>query len=187
MNHDHDHPAGARSAALLSLVVGCVLLASKWVAYWLTGSHAILSDALESIVNVAASGFAVLSVSLNARPPDPEYPYGYGKITYFSAGFEGGLIALAACAIIYESIQGFLYGETVKKLDLGLLILVVAALVNFALGLGLIRIGKRLNSLILIADGRHVLTDAWTAAVVAGVALLYLTGWQWVDSTVAFL
>src|SRR4051794_30567963 len=99
MGHGHVQHASRRSAALLSLIVSCGLLAAKWVAYWLTGSHAILSDALESIVNVAAAGFAFASILLSARPPDPKYPYGYGKIAYFSAGFEGGLIALAACAI----------------------------------------------------------------------------------------
>src|SRR5262245_5511155 len=103
-----------RRAALVSLAVGVVMLGGKWFAYVLTGSHAILSEALESIVHVAATGFAFLSIVLSARPPDPKYPYGYGKISYFSAGFEGGLIALAACAIVYEAIQGLIEGMSLR-------------------------------------------------------------------------
>jgi cation diffusion facilitator family transporter len=177
-----------RTAAVVSLVVGGVLLGAKWVAYWLTGSHAILSDALESIVNVAASGFALVSVVLSARPPDPKYPYGYGKIAYFSAGFEGGLIALAACAIVYEAVQGLVYGQALRQLDLGIGIIAVASLVNLALGLGLVRVGRRTQSLILTADGQHILADAYTSfGVVAGVGLVRLTGRQWLDGLVALL
>lgn len=175
-------------AMLASLLVGVALLLVKWVAYWLTGSHAILSDALESIVNVVASGFGVLSVLLSTRPPNPKYPYGYGKIAYFSAGFEGGLIVLAACAIIYESVQGLVYGQPLRQLNVGLVLILLASMANLALGLMLVRQGKRTHSLILQADGRHILTDVYTSfGVVGGVALVMLTDWHWLDEAVAIL
>jgi cation diffusion facilitator family transporter len=188
MGSSDRHISTRRVAALVSLLVGIALLGVKWAAYWLTGSYAIFSDALESIVNVVASGFALMSILLNERPPDPKYPYGYGKITYFSAGFEGALIALAACAIVYQSIQALVYGSNLRKLDVGLILVVVASLVNLGLGVGLIRQGKRTRSLVLEADGRHVLTDVYTSiGVVLGLALVLITGWQWLDGAVAIL
>jgi cation diffusion facilitator family transporter len=186
MSHNHPHEGGRQAAAVLSLVVGVGMLLGKWGAYLITGSHAILSDALESVVHVAATAFALVSIRLSARPPDPKYPYGYGKITFFSAGFEGGLIALAALAILYEAIQGFIRGEPLRRLDLGLAIIFVASVVNLALGLWLIRKGKATKSLILEADGEHVLTDSYTSfGVVAGVALVLLTKLEWLDGVVA--
>jgi cation diffusion facilitator family transporter len=188
MGHDRDHFAARRAAALVSLVVGLALLVVKWAAYALTGSHAILSDALESVVNVAASGFALLSILLGSRPPDPRYPYGYGKVAYVSAGFEGGLIALASCAILYETIQGLVRGEQPRQLGLGLVLLAVASSANLALGLFLVHRGRQTRSLVLTADGRHVLADAYTSlGVLAGVGLVLLTGWSWVDSAVAIV
>lgn len=190
----HVHPSGRSlhavrlRAAVASFVVGVAMLLAKWAAYWLTGSHAILSDALESFVNVAASAFALLSLMLAARPPDPKYPYGYGKVAYFSAGFEGGLIALAACAILYETAQGFYYGQTLHRLDLGVALMALTGLVNLALGLVLVRLGKRTQSLILEADGRHMLADVVTSfGVVFGIGLVLLTGKVWLDSVVALL
>jgi cation diffusion facilitator family transporter len=185
---NENHFARRRSAALLSLGVGVALLVGKWLAYWLTGSHAILSDAMESVVHIGATGFAFVSIVLNARPPDPKYPYGYGKITYVSAGFEGGMIAVAALAILYEALQGLILGTSLSRLDQGLAIILAASMVNLALGLFLVRQGKRTRSLILEADGRHVLTDSYTSfGVVAGVALVRLTGWDWIDGAVAIL
>lgn len=199
MSHDHGHShpatplagpdeARRRLAAILSLVVGFGMLGGKWAAYLLTGSHAILSDALESVVHVAATAFALVSLIVSARPPDPKYPYGYGKIGYFSAGFEGGLIAIAALLIFYEAAQGFLLGEELTRLDLGLILIVAASVVNLALGLWLIAQGKRTGSLILVADGQHVLSDSYTSfGVVVGIALVWLTGWRWLDPTVALI
>ncbi|MDX2036858.1 MAG: cation diffusion facilitator family transporter [Isosphaeraceae bacterium] len=175
-------------AAVLSLAVGVLMLLGKWIAYMLTGSHAILSDALESVVHVVATAFALVSIILNARPPDPKYPYGYGKITYFSAGFEGGLIALAALAIFYEAVQGLVFGLELERLDLGFAIIGAASFINLALGIYLIRTGKRLGSLVLVADGKHVLADSYTSfGVVGGVALVWITGLQWLDGVVALL
>src|SRR5437764_4359999 len=139
MSHESQYFARRRAAALLSLAVGIVMLAGKWGAYWLTGSRAILSDALESVVHIAATSFAFASILLSARPPDPKYPYGYGKISYFSAGFEGGMIALAAVAILYEAVKGLILGEELKRLDAGLVLILAASLVNLALGLMLVR------------------------------------------------
>ena len=188
----HDAPSNLMKqrqfAATLSLAVGVLMLVGKWVAYLLTGSHAILSDALESIVHIVATAFALLSIYLGARPPDPKYPYGYGKIAYFSAGFEGGLIALAALAIFYEAIQGLILGEELSRLDQGFAIIAVASFINLALGLYLIRQGKKLGSLVLRADGDHVLADAYTSfGVVLGVALVWITKLTWLDGVVALL
>lgn len=175
-----------RSAALLSLAVGFLMLFGKWTAFVITGSYAILSDALESVVHVVATAFALASIVLAARPPDMKYPYGYGKIGYFSAGFEGGLIALAGLAILYEATLGLIRGSEPSRLDLGMLLIAAAAGINLVLGLFLIRLGKRTNSLILTADGQHVLADSWTSfGVLVGVALVYLTHLSWLDGLVA--
>ena len=177
-----------RFAGMVSLGVGVLMLVGKWAAYGLTGSHAILSDALESVVHIAATSLALASLVVASRPPDPKYPYGYGKIGYFSAGFEGGLITVAAVAIFIEAGRGFLAPEPLRNLDAGFLLILAASLINLALGLWLIRRGKRTNSLILIADGRHVLTDSYTSfGVVAGVLLVRLTGWYALDPTIAVL
>ncbi len=175
-----------RRAAMLSLVIGVGMLFGKWLAYLLTHSHAILSDAMESVVHVAATAFALVSINLAARPPDPKFPYGYGKVSYFSAGFEGGLIALAALAILYESIQGLILGEKLASLDVGLILISVAGGVNLLLGVYLIRFGRATNSLILVADGQHVMADAYTSiGVIVGVSLAWVTGKTWLDGLTA--
>ena len=182
------HFAAQRSAAIVSMGIGVLMLVGKWAAYLTTGSSAILSDALESVVHVAATAFALLCILLNNRPPDAKYPYGYGKITYFSAGFEGGMIALAAVAILYEAIVGLIRDEPPQHLDLGLILIGIASIVNLALGLWLIRLGRSTDSLVLRADGHHILTDSYTSfGVVVGVTLVWLTGWIWLDGVVAIL
>lgn len=184
---DPDHRA-RRRAALISMGIGLLMLAGKWSAYALTGSSAIFSDALESVVHVAATAFAFASVVLAARPPDPKYPYGLGKIAYVSAGFEGALILVAAAAIVVEAIRGLLEGAHPHQLGLGLGLILLASVVNLALGLWLIRLGRRTGSLILVADGQHVLTDAYTSlGVVIGVGLVLATGLAWLDAAVALL
>ncbi|HUI25608.1 MAG TPA: cation diffusion facilitator family transporter [Candidatus Kryptonia bacterium] len=176
------------SAAVASLIVGSGLLAAKYVAYQLTASTAILSDAMESIVNVAAAGFAIGGLVFAGRPADRNHPYGHGKIEFFSAAFEGGLIAFAAVMIVYEAGRTLLAGGELRQLDLGLSITGGAGAINLALGAFLIRTGRRSHSLTLIADGQHVLSDFWTSlGVVVGLLLVRVTGLVWLDPLVAGL
>ncbi len=171
-----------------SLAVGLGLMVVKFVAYFLTGSAAILSDALESIINVVAAGFAFWSVIFAARSPDPNHPYGHGKMEYFSAGFEGAWIILAALGIFYEAWPRLFHPQPIAKLESGLLLVLGAAVVNLVLGLGLVMVGKRTRSIILVADGRHVLTDVYTTVgVVLGLIAVKFTGWNWLDGAVAYL
>jgi cation diffusion facilitator family transporter len=173
-------------AGLISLVVSIALLAAKYWAYRLTGSTAILSDALESIVNVVAAVFALGGLVFAGRPADRNHPYGHGKIEFFSAAFEGGLIAFAAVLILWEAFQGLVYGVEVRRLEWGLLITLLAGLANLALGWYLVRTGRRHDSLTLVADGQHVLADFWTSAGIAvGLGLVKLTGLAWLDPAVA--
>jgi cation diffusion facilitator family transporter len=175
-------------AGVLSLVVSVVLLGAKYWAYLLTGSSAVQSDAYESIVNVVAALFALGGLVFAGRPADRNHPYGHGKIEFFTAGFEGGLVAFAAVMILWEALQGLLHGVTVRNLDAGMLLVLGAAAVNLALGLHLVRTGKRTSSLTLVADGQHVLSDVWTSVgVVAGLLLVRLTGITWLDPLAAAL
>jgi cation diffusion facilitator family transporter len=173
-------------AVVISLAVAVVLLAAKYQAYRLTGSTAILSDALESIVNVVAAVFALGGIVFAGRPADRNHPYGHGKIEFFSAAFEGGLIAFAAVLIVYEVILSLLRGPDLHALDVGVTIVLGAGLVNLLLGWYLIRTGRRYESLTLIADGRHVLADFYTSAgIVIGLLLVRFTGIAWLDPVVA--
>ena len=173
-------------AGTISLVVSILLLAAKYQAYRLTGSTAILSDALESIVNVVAAVFALGGIIFAGRPADRNHPYGHGKIEFFSAAFEGGLIAFAAVLILYEVVLSLVVRLQVRELDTGLLIISGAGLANLALGLFLVRTGRKHQSLTLLADGQHVLSDFWTTVgVVVGLLLVRVTGIWWVDPLVA--
>lgn len=172
----------------LSFVVGIALMGLKFLTYQLTHSSAVLSDALESIINVAASAFAMLSVWMAAKPPDPEHPYGHGKIEYFSAGFEGALIVCAAVGIFYTGIRHLMNPHALPHLQEGLAILCGATVVNLILGIGLLRVGRRTDSITLTADGKHIITDVYTSGgVLIGLALVYWTGWLWLDGVVACL
>jgi cation diffusion facilitator family transporter len=175
-------------AGVISLLVGTLLLGVKYLAYQLTGSTAILSDALESIVNVIAALFALGGLVVAGWPADRNHPYGHGKIEFFSAAFEGGLIAFAAVVIIKEAGEALLFGHEVRQLNLGLVITVGAGLANAVLGLFLLQVGRRHRSMTLIADGTHVLTDFWTSVATAiGLGLVMLTGKAWLDAVVAGL
>ena len=172
----------------ISLLVSMALMAAKFYTFHLTRSSAVLSDALESIINVVAAAFAVLSIWMAAQPPDSDHPYGHGKIEYFSAGFEGALIILAAIGIFKTGIAHLLMPKPLANIGAGLAILVAASAINLLLGIGLLRVGKKVQSLTLIADGRHVLTDVYTSAgVVVGLILVQLTGWLWLDGGIACL
>jgi cation diffusion facilitator family transporter len=166
-------------AMSLSLAVGLLMFVIKVGAYLLTGSAAILSDAAESVVHVAAVIFAAYSLRLSYRPPDADHLYGHAKISFFSAGFEGAMIILAAVYILYESIHKWMGGLKLEHVGLGTALTAAAAAINGGLGFYLLRIGRRKNSLILQANGKHVLTDCWTsAAVLVGLTLVLVTGWQ---------
>ncbi len=163
----------------LSLAVGLLMLIGKSGAWWITGSAAILADASESVIHVIAVAFATFSFYLSSRPPDDKFLFGYEKIAFFSAGFEGAMIITAAVFIIAESIHKWIAGLELAHLGLGTAVVVAASLANLALGWHLVRTGRRTNSLILEANGKHVLTDSWTSfGVVVGLCLVLATGWM---------
>src|SRR5271165_6066306 len=176
----------ARFAMRISLVVGVLMLGGKVTAYLLTGSSAIFSDAAESVVHVVAVAFAVFSLWLSTRPAVPTFHYGYERITFFSAGFEGAMIVLAAGSILVTTVQKWRHGLVLDHLGQGALLIVAAGVLNAGLGIYLLRTGKRNHSLILEADGKHVLTDSWTSfGVVAGLGLVMLTKWKPFDPLLA--
>jgi cation diffusion facilitator family transporter len=161
-------------------------MAAKFYAFHLTRSSAVFSDALESIINVVASAFAFVSIVLAAKPPDKSHPYGHGKVEYFSAGFEGALIIIAAIGIFKTGWDHIIRPQSLPNLAYGIYILLGAGLGNLILGLILVRAGKRTESLALKADGKHILTDVITSAgVLIGLLLVQLTGLYWLDGTVA--
>jgi len=176
----------ARLAMRLSLVVGVAMLAGKVGAYVLTGSAAILSDAAESVIHVVAVAFAAFALWLSARPPDRRFPYGYERISFFSAGFEGALIIMAAIFIIVAAVEKWRAGLVFERLGTGTVVVATASLLNLALGLYLVRTGRRTQSIILEANGKHVLTDSWTSfGVIVGLLLVLATGWRPFDPLVA--
>jgi cation diffusion facilitator family transporter len=173
-------------AATTALLVGAALLAAKFYAWRLTGSSAVLSDALESIINVVASAFAIASIHMADKPPDQSHPYGHGKIEFFSAGFEGALIVLAAFGIFSAGLAHLIDPRPLPRLEIGMLVMAGASAINVILGLALIRVGQRTRSIALEADGRHVLTDVYTSlGVIIGLVLVKLTGWWWMDGLAA--
>lgn len=175
-----------RRAIRISLGVSLLMLIGKVGAAYVTGSAAIFSDAVESVIHVIATGFVAFSLWFAATPPDEDHPYGHGKIAYFAAGFEGALILIAALAIIYTSVQSLIAGPELQQLGVGLIVIAGLSVVNLALGWYLIRTGRKHNSLVLVSNGKHVMTDMWTSiGVVGGVALVWLTGVLWIDPVVA--
>ncbi len=181
-----DQSRDARFAMRISLIVGVLMLAAKVSAYLLTGSSAIFSDAAESVVHVVAVAFAVFSLWLSMRPADPKFHYGYERITFFSAGFEGAMIVVAAGSILYTTVQKWRHGLVFEDLGNGVILIAGAGVLNAILGWYLLRLGRRNRSLILEADGKHVLTDSWTSfGVVVGIVLVMLTGWKPLDPLVA--
>jgi cation diffusion facilitator family transporter len=178
----------SRFAMKLSLAVGVLMLAGKTAAYWITGSAAILSDAAESVIHVVAVAFAAFALWLSLKPANQRFPFGYERIAFFSAGFEGALIILAAITIIVAAIQKWLAGVPLDSIGVGTLIIVAASILNGGLGAYLIRTGRRNHSLILEANGKHVLTDCWTSVgVVGGLSLVMLTGWRHFDPICAIV
>jgi cation diffusion facilitator family transporter len=172
--------------AWLSIAAAITTIALKTFAWHVTGSVGLLSDALESLVNLAAAVLALCMLRLAAAPPDEDYPYGLSKAEYLSAGVEGALIVLAAGGILFTAIPRLLAPEPLDAPLLGLGVSFAASLINLGAALVLIRAGKRHDSITLEADGEHLMTDVWTSAgVIAGVALVYVTGWLHLDPLVA--
>lgn len=177
-----------RRLGLLSLVVSAGLVALKFYAYRLTHSQAVLTDALESIINVFTSGFAFYSLYLADQPKDANHPYGHGKIEYLSIGFEGGLIIIAGAYILYSATLGLLHPHPVGQPDWGVLLLTATAAVNLGVGLLLVRTGRRLHSVALVGDGQHLYLDALTSIVsAAALVLVAATGMVRFDSAAALL
>lgn len=172
----------------LSLAIGLMMLVAKWIAYLMTGSSVIFSDAAESVVHVVAVWFAWYALRVGAKPPDEDHPYGHDKVSFMSAGVEGGLICIAAIVIIVSATEKLVIGVTLQKLDIGMSITAGAALVNLGLGWHLISTGKKNKVLVVEANGRHVMTDVWTSAgAVAGLFVAKLTGMLWLDPAIAIL
>ncbi len=173
-----------RYIAILSLVL---FLGKVW-AWYLTSSVAILTDALESTVNVITGFIGLYSVMLAAKPRDTNHPYGHGKVEFISSAIEGALIGIAGLFIIYEAVAQLLYPRAIEKLNTGIIITMIAGVVNFVFGRYAVSVGKKNRSLTVEAAGRHLLSDAYsTIAIVIGLLLLLFTGWQWLDSAIAIV
>ena len=172
--------------AWLSVAAALATITLKMIAWRMTGSVGLLSDALESLVNLAAALLALWMLRLAATPPSEEHPYGYSKAEYIAAGIEGALIVLAAAGILATAIPRLLHPEPLAAPILGLSVSAAASVINLLVSLTLLRVGRKRNSIALEADGRHLMTDVWTSAgVIIGVALVFATGWLRLDPLVA--
>lgn len=169
-------------------VLSVALLVTKLIAYFLTGSVAILTDALESIVNVIAGFFGLFSLYVSAKPRDEDHPYGHGKIEFVSSAVEGSMVFIAGVLIIYEAIKNLITPASIQQLDLGIILIGISALLNLFTGMVCVKIGTKNHSLPLISSGKHLLSDTYsTAGILVGLVLMYLTNIQWLDSVVAIL
>jgi cation diffusion facilitator family transporter len=186
--HSQEHRDIRGWAMGASLGAAVLMLIGKSAAFWITGSEAIFSDAVESLVHIAATGIAAFSLWFSHQEACEKHPYGHGKAAYFSAGFEGALICVAALLIFVAAGRALMVEQELASLQYGMAITAALALVNLVLGMFLLYAGRRTNAIILVANGRHVLTDMWTSlGVVAGVGLVWLTGLRWLDPLVAIL
>jgi cation diffusion facilitator family transporter len=177
-----------KKAALISLFVGFGMFIAKIGAYFITGSAAIFSDAAESVVHVLATSMALYSIILSSKPADDSHRYGHGNVEYFSAGIEGFLIVTAAVVIIFTAMKDIITGIELKSLNIGIYVVSAAGVINLILGFYLIRVGKKTDSITLIADGKHVLTDSYTSiGVMIGILLVIITGFELLDPIVAIL
>ncbi|HNK53423.1 MAG TPA: cation diffusion facilitator family transporter, partial [Ottowia sp.] len=169
-----------------SIGVALLTIALKAAAWWVTGSVGLLSDALESFVNLAAASFGFLMVTVAEQPPDAGHPFGHDKAEYFSSGFEGILIIGAALAIVWAALPRFWWPQPLEQLGWGMGLALASALLNGGLALVMLRASRRHRSIALEADARHLLTDVWTTGgVIAGLLLAGATGWLWLDPLVA--
>jgi len=179
-------PASLKRYAWLSIAAAVSTIVLKGWAWWLTGSVGLLSDALESFVNLAGAMMALAMLSLAAMPADDNHAHGHGKAEYFSSAFEGLLIVIAAIAISYAAIERLLNPQPLEAVGVGLAVSVVASIINLATSRILMDVGRKYKSITLEADAHHLMTDVWTSAgVIAGVGLVWLTGWLWLDPVIA--
>ncbi len=174
--------------AWISIAAAVATILLKGVAWQLTGSVGLLSDAIESFVNLAGAIMALWMLTLAAQPADARHPHGHGKAEYFSSAFEALLIFIAAVSIGYTAIDRLLHPRALETVGVGLLVSVVASVINFAVARILLRAGRAHQSITLEADAHHLMTDVWTSVgVIVGVGLVALTGWNWLDATIALL
>jgi cation diffusion facilitator family transporter len=172
--------------AWLSIAASVVIICLKGYAYWVTGSVGLLSDALESIVNLVSACVALVVLTIAARPADEEHPFGHDKAEYFSSGLEGGMILIAALGIAAAAIERLLHPQPLQQLGIGLSVSFIASVINFVVARILLTAGHKHDSITLEADGRHLMTDVWTSiGVLLGVGAVTLTGWLWLDPVVA--
>ncbi|MHB1352784.1 MAG: cation diffusion facilitator family transporter [Thiobacillus sp.] len=182
------HATSLKRYAWLSIAAAVATILLKGSAWWLTGSVGLLSDALESFVNLAGAMMALAMLSLAAQPADHNHAHGHGKAEYFSSAFEGALILVAASSIGYAAVERLLNPQPLETVGIGLAISVVASIINLLTSRVLMGVGQRYKSITLEADAHHLLTDVWTSAgVIAGVALVWFTGWLWLDPVIALL
>ncbi|MEX8514117.1 MAG: cation diffusion facilitator family transporter, partial [Leptothrix ochracea] len=170
----------------LSIAVAIATIALKTGAWWLTGSVGLLSDALESLVNLAGAMFALVMVTLAAQPPDKEHPYGHFKAEYFSSGFEGVLILVASLGIIWAAIERLINPQPMEAIGWGMALSAISTALNGGLAWAMLRKAKEHRSMALEADARHLMTDVWTSVgVVGGLFAVQLSGWWWLDPLIA--
>lgn len=183
----HRPPDDLSRFAWLSIAAAAVTILLKTLAWRITGSVGLLSDAAESLVNLVAAIIALVALKVSIRPPDKNHPFGHSKAEYFSAGAEGMMIFIAAAVIMYTAVQRFIHPRPIEDVGIGLLVSVLASVVNGLVAWVLLKNGRQRRSMTLIADGKHLLTDVWTSVgVLVGVGLVWLTGWQRLDPIVAF-
>ena len=177
-----------RRLILLSLFTGIGLMIVKFVAYFLTDSSAIFTDAAESIVNVVASGFAFYSIYLSAQPKDENHPYGHGKVEFFSVFLEGGLIFIAGAIILAKACYNLFFPAEISHLEEGIYLIAVTSVINFVVGFYIMKRGRALGSITLVADGKHLQVDAYsTVGLILGLLLMRLTGFQWIDVVISIV
>jgi cation diffusion facilitator family transporter len=183
---DRARAVGPREWLRVSIVVAVITITLKTLAWWLTGSVGLLSDAMESLVNLATAVFALMMVHVAAQPADAEHPYGHHKAEYFSSFFEGMAILVAALAILWAAVDRFLHPQAIDQVGLGLLLSVLSSVLNGVVAWGMLQSAVAHRSMALEGDARHLMTDVWTSAgVVVGVGLVGVTQWLWLDPVVA--
>ncbi len=177
-----------KKVTYINLIIAISLFLAKFYAYDITKSQAILSDALESIVNIVAAIISMIVIAISMRPKDKDHPYGHGKIEYFAVGFEGGAICIAGIIVILKGFQALFQDQELQQLNLGLIVIMIAGIINALTGLFLIYQGKKKHSSALMASGKHVISDFYTSlGVFVGLILVKITGLTWLDPVVAII